>query len=76
MSAALDCVHKYGIADAQACWLDVAGFPNLNAISLETDLGERYLEPLDFMTRGAVASVITTIVIVTVGYAISRAMGL
>ncbi|SCZ87939.1 BZ3500_MvSof-1268-A1-R1_Chr2-3g05407 [Microbotryum saponariae] len=55
--------------------LPISGFPNLQAINVEDDLGDRYLEPRDFFTRGIPASVVATTVIITLGYGIMRALG-
>ncbi|KDE06348.1 hypothetical protein MVLG_03258 [Microbotryum lychnidis-dioicae p1A1 Lamole] len=56
--------------------LPISGFPNLQAINVEDDLGDRYLEPRDFFTRGIPASVVATTVIITLGYGIMRALGM
>ncbi|SCV74838.1 BQ2448_7867 [Microbotryum intermedium] len=56
--------------------LPISGFPNLQAINVEDDLGDRYLEPRDFFTRGIPASIVATTVIITLGYGIMRALGM
>ncbi|ORY69413.1 SPX domain-domain-containing protein [Leucosporidium creatinivorum] len=56
--------------------LPISGFPNLQAINVEDDMGQRYLEPSDFFKNGIPASVIAVIVVITVGYGIMRALGL
>ena len=56
--------------------LPISGFPNLQAINQEDDMGERYLEPSDFFKNGIPSSVVATVVIITVGYGIMRLMGL
>ncbi len=45
-------------------------------INVETDTGDRVLEPADFFRNGIPASLVATSVIVTLGYAIMRFMGL
>lgn len=39
-------------------------------------MGQRYLEPSDFFKIGIPGSVVATIVVITIGYAIMRALGL
>ncbi|GAA5862441.1 hypothetical protein JCM3774_002518 [Rhodotorula dairenensis] len=56
--------------------LPVSGFPNLQAINQEDELGQRYLDPSDFYKVGIIASVVTAAVIITLGYVIMRAIGL
>ncbi|GAA6023180.1 hypothetical protein JCM8202_001015 [Rhodotorula sphaerocarpa] len=56
--------------------LPVSGFPNLQAINQEDELGQRYLDPSDFYKVGIPASVVTAGVIITLGYLIMRAIGL
>ncbi|KAI5476710.1 phosphate transporter [Pseudohyphozyma bogoriensis] len=56
--------------------LPISGFPNLQAINVEDDMGQRYLEPSDFFKNGIPASVVAVVVIVTVGFGIMRAMGM
>ncbi|GHJ86009.1 hypothetical protein NliqN6_2411 [Naganishia liquefaciens] len=56
--------------------LPVSGFPNMTAITQENKLGQRYIEPSDFLKNGIPASILALIVIVTIGYAVSRALGL
>ncbi|GAA6054153.1 hypothetical protein NBRC10513_006151 [Rhodotorula toruloides] len=56
--------------------LPVSGFPNLQAINQEDELGQRYLDPRDFYVNGLPASVVATVIIVTLGYVIMRLIGL
>ncbi|ORY35603.1 SPX domain-domain-containing protein [Naematelia encephala] len=56
--------------------LPVSGFPNMTAINQENKLGQRYIGPQDFLRSGIVSSVLATFVIVTIGYAIMRGLGL
>ncbi|OCF37916.1 phosphate transporter [Kwoniella heveanensis BCC8398] len=56
--------------------LPVSGFPNMTAITQENKLGQRFIGASDFLKNGVPASLLATFVIVTVGYAIMRALGL
>ncbi|WWC93751.1 hypothetical protein V866_000587 [Kwoniella sp. B9012] len=56
--------------------LPVSGFPNMTAITQENKLGQRFIGASDFLKNGVPASVLATFVIVTVGYAIMRSLGL
>ncbi|GAA5886837.1 hypothetical protein JCM16303_005724 [Sporobolomyces ruberrimus] len=56
--------------------LPVSGFPNLQAISLEDDVGQPYLTPVDFFKNGVPASIFATTIVVTLGYGIMRLLGL
>ncbi|GAA5932179.1 Pho91p [Sporobolomyces koalae] len=56
--------------------LPVSGFPNLQAISMEDDVGQPYLTPADFFKNGVPASIIATTIVVTLGYGIMRLLGL
>ncbi|GAA6036484.1 hypothetical protein JCM8097_003529 [Rhodosporidiobolus ruineniae] len=56
--------------------LPISGFPNLQAINVEDELGQRYLSPRDFFVNGIPASIIATTNIITLGYALMRVLGL
>ncbi|BGP42446.1 low-affinity phosphate transporter [Rhodotorula kratochvilovae] len=56
--------------------LPISGFPNLQAINQEDELGQRYLNPSDFYRNGVPASIGATVIIITLGYAIMRLLGL
>ncbi|KAH9874927.1 hypothetical protein J1614_004415 [Plenodomus biglobosus] len=59
-----------------AMGLPTSGFPNMTAIMMEDQrTGQRYLEVKHFLTRGVPASIITFVVIVTVGYGLMLAVG-
>lgn len=60
MSTALIC--SAGMA------LPVSGFPNLMAVNLEDEVGNRYLTVNDFLKAGIPASLLATAVIITLGY--------
>ncbi|KAL8708539.1 MAG: hypothetical protein Q9220_006592 [cf. Caloplaca sp. 1 TL-2023] len=52
-----------------AAGLPTSGFPNMTAIMMEDgDTGKRYLRVSHFLTRGIPASIITFLVIITIGY--------
>ncbi|KAL8950197.1 MAG: hypothetical protein Q9222_003760 [Ikaeria aurantiellina] len=52
-----------------AAGLPTSGFPNMTAIMMEDgDTGKRYLRVSHFLTRGIPASIITFVVIITIGY--------
>ncbi|KAJ4317536.1 low-affinity phosphate transporter [Neodidymelliopsis sp. IMI 364377] len=59
-----------------AMGLPTSGFPNMTAIMMEDQrTGQRYLDVKHFLTRGVPASIITFIVIITVGYGLMLAVG-
>lgn len=51
-----------------------SGFPNVTAISMTDEIGNRYLTVNNFITRGVPASIITYVVVITVGYGIMVAI--
>jgi phosphate transporter len=59
-----------------SCGMGLAssGFPNVTAISMTDELGNRYLTVNTFITRGVPASFIAYIVVVTIGYGIMKAV--
>ncbi|KAK7629442.1 plasma membrane phosphate transporter-like protein Pho87 [Phyllosticta citricarpa] len=59
-----------------AMGLPTSGFPNMTAIMLENEVGNRYLKVRHFITRGVTASVLTFGVVVTIGYGLMLAAGL
>ncbi|GAA5896517.1 hypothetical protein JCM8208_004221 [Rhodotorula glutinis] len=56
--------------------LPISGFPNLAAANQEDELGQRYLYPGDFYRNGVPASIGATAIVITIGYAIMRLLGL
>ncbi|CDO95614.1 unnamed protein product [Kluyveromyces dobzhanskii CBS 2104] len=58
-----------------AMGLPTSGFPNVTAISMIDDVGDRYLSVNNFITRGVPASLVAYFVIVTVGYALMKLIG-
>ncbi|CAG8461974.1 13453_t:CDS:2 [Ambispora leptoticha] len=60
MASALMCSAAMG--------LPVSGFPNMNAIMMEDEMGVRYLTTKDFLKTGVPASILTMLLVVSVGY--------
>ncbi|KAF2107345.1 SPX domain-containing protein [Lophiotrema nucula] len=59
-----------------AMGLPTSGFPNMTAIMMEDSrTGQRYLQVKHFLTRGVPASLITFVVVITVGYGLMLAVG-
>ncbi|OJD31762.1 spx domain-containing protein [Diplodia corticola] len=58
-----------------AMGLPTSGFPNMTAIMMETETGHRYLQVKHFITRGVPASVLTFVIVITVGYGLMLAVG-
>ncbi|EJT46893.1 phosphate transporter [Trichosporon asahii var. asahii CBS 2479] len=56
--------------------LPVSGFPNMTAITQENKLGHRFINANDFLRNGIPASILAAFMIVTLGYAIMRALGM
>ncbi|KAF9428787.1 low-affinity phosphate transporter [Podila epigama] len=67
MAAALMCSGAMG--------LPVSGFPNMNAIMMEDEMGQQYLNTGDFLKVGVPSSVVACITIVTLGYALMSVLG-
>ncbi|KAF2655987.1 SPX-domain-containing protein [Lophiostoma macrostomum CBS 122681] len=59
-----------------AMGLPTSGFPNMTAIMMEDQrTGQRYLDVKHFLTRGVPASLLTFVVVITVGYGLMLAVG-
>ncbi|KAK4240262.1 Low-affinity phosphate transporter PHO91 [Achaetomium macrosporum] len=56
--------------------LPTSGFPNMTAIMKEDPAGQRYLQVKHFIRVGVPSSVLTLVVVVTVGYAAMRVTGM
>lgn len=66
-------VMASAIMCSAAMGLPTSGFPNMTAIMLEDpQTGHRYLRVQHFLSRGIPASIITFLVVITVGYALLR----
>ncbi|KAF5342210.1 hypothetical protein D9611_001188 [Ephemerocybe angulata] len=55
--------------------MPVSGFPNQTAATQEDELGTLYLTNMDFLKNGVPASIIATLVVSTVGYALMKLVG-
>ncbi|CAB4255402.1 similar to Saccharomyces cerevisiae YNR013C PHO91 Low-affinity phosphate transporter of the vacuolar membrane [Maudiozyma barnettii] len=55
-----------------AMGLPTSGLPNVTAISMIDEVGDRYLTVGNFITRGVPASLIAYVLVVTVGYSVLR----
>ncbi|KAF9111713.1 low-affinity phosphate transporter [Mortierella sp. AM989] len=64
-----------GLICSCAMGLPVSGFPNMNAIAMEDELGIPYLKTMDFLKSGVPLSVLATLCVVTIGYGIMSALG-
>ncbi|KAG0337533.1 low-affinity phosphate transporter [Podila humilis] len=64
-----------GLVCSAAMGLPVSGFPNMNAIALEDEMGIPYLKTMDFLKSGVPLSILATLCIVTIGYGIMTAIG-
>ncbi|KAJ1679685.1 low-affinity phosphate transporter, partial [Spiromyces aspiralis] len=58
-----------------AMGLPVSGFPNMNAVMLEDSMGKRYLTTKDFFRVGIPASIVTYLVIVSIGFVLMYMLG-
>ncbi|KAI8993417.1 SPX domain-containing protein [Pilobolus umbonatus] len=58
-----------------AMGLPVSGFPNMNAISQENELGKPYLTTKDFLINGVPSSIFSTLCIATIGYGLMVVLG-
>ncbi|KAI8988118.1 SPX domain-containing protein [Mycotypha africana] len=58
-----------------AMGLPVSGFPNMNAISQENELGKPYLSTKDFLKNGVPSSIFSTLCIATIGYGLMELIG-
>ncbi|EPE30524.1 hypothetical protein GLAREA_03491 [Glarea lozoyensis ATCC 20868] len=69
MGSALMCSAAMG--------LPTSGFPNMTAIMMEdSQTGQRYLQVKHFISRGIPSSVVTLVVVVTVGYGLMLIVGM
>ncbi|KAK4455051.1 SPX domain-containing protein [Podospora aff. communis PSN243] len=59
-----------------AMGLPTSGFPNMTAIMKEDPTGQRYLKVKHFISRGVPSSILTLVVVVTVGYGAMRITGM
>ncbi|KAF2834171.1 SPX-domain-containing protein [Patellaria atrata CBS 101060] len=60
-----------------AMGLPTSGFPNMTAIMMEdSQTGQRYLQVKHFITRGVPSSILTFVVVISLGYGLMIAAGL
>lgn len=59
-----------------AMGLPTSGFPNMTAIMMENEVGVRYLSVKDFLKSGLPASVLTLLVVCSVGFGLTKLVGL
>ncbi|PFH60152.1 hypothetical protein XA68_11394 [Ophiocordyceps unilateralis] len=59
-----------------AMGLPTSGFPNMTAIMKEDAAGQRYLRVKHFISRGVPSSIITLVVVMTLGFGIMEVAGL
>ncbi|CAM0137316.1 unnamed protein product [Umbelopsis sp. WA50703] len=64
-----------GLVCSAGMGLPVSGYPNMSAIMMEDQTGKPYLRTLDFIKTGVPASILSTIVIIFLGYGIMTAIG-
>lgn len=62
----------FGCTLLTSCGMGLAssGFPNVTAISMMDEVGNRYLSVNNFITRGIPASLLAFVVVITIGYGI------
>ncbi|KAG0004602.1 low-affinity phosphate transporter [Entomortierella chlamydospora] len=64
-----------GLICSCAMGLPVSGFPNMNAIAMEDEMGKPFLRTIDFLKSGVPLSILATLCVVSVGYGIMSALG-
>jgi len=64
------------LTSSAAMGLPVSGFPNMTAINLEDEVGHHYVSVRTFLRVGIPASILATLIIATLGYAIMLFLGL
>ena len=64
-----------GLLCSAAAALPTSGFPNLCAISMCDDLGEKYLNVREFVKLGLMITISGYIVVITLGYLLMRVLG-
>ncbi|KAG8969106.1 low-affinity phosphate transporter [Tulasnella sp. 419] len=64
-----------GLVASAGMALPVSGFPNQTAASQEDEIGQLYLSTADFIYNGVPASLISTVVVATVGYSLMKFTG-
>lgn len=64
-----------GLACSAGMGLPVSGYPNMSAVMLEDPSGKPYLTTKDFIITGIPTSIISTVLIFTLGYGIMSGIG-
>ena len=64
------------LTSSAAMGLPISGFPNMTAINLEDEVGQRYVSVRTFLKVGIPASILAALTITTVGYMIMLVLGL
>lgn len=64
-----------GVACSAGMGLPVSGYPNMSAIMMEDQKGKPYLSTKDFVIVGVPTSIVTTVLIFTLGYGIMVGVG-
>ena len=68
----LGCTQKLimigALATSSSMALPMSGFPNMNALLLENDLGRQYLNVFDFVKNGSVCSTLLFLLNITLGF--------
>ncbi|KAI0926346.1 hypothetical protein AcV5_008835 [Taiwanofungus camphoratus] len=65
-----------GLLCSTGMGMPVSGFPNQTAANQENDMGQLYLSNIDFLKNGVPASVISAMVVATIGFLLMQAIGL
>ncbi|KAG0226156.1 low-affinity phosphate transporter [Actinomortierella wolfii] len=65
-----------GLICSAAMGLPVSGYPNMNAISLEDEMGIPYLRTADFLRNGVPLSILASVCVITIGYGIMAGLGM
>ncbi|KAL5526693.1 PHO91 [Sanghuangporus sanghuang] len=65
-----------GLVCSTGMGMPVSGFPNQTAATQEDDLGHLYLSNIDFLKNGVPASIISALVVATIGYGLMLAIGI
>jgi len=65
-----------GLICSTGMGMPVSGFPNQTAATQEDELGQLYLSNVDFLKNGVPASIISALVVSTVGFLLMKLIGL
>ena len=68
MGHSKELVFAGAIACSIAMGLPVSGFPNMTAVSVEDNLGNRFLKTSDFLKIALPASILSWLVVISLGY--------